>query len=66
MARNWNQSNKRDGRPQRSYTRDCLREEVERRGGALGASQPAPQAADAGGGEGFWGGGVSLFPRSGG
>ena len=50
MARNRNQSNKRDGRSQRSYTRDRLREEVERRGGTSGASQSATQAADAGGG----------------
>ena len=39
MARNRNQSTKRDGCSQRSYTRDRLREEVERRGGASGASQ---------------------------
>ena len=50
MARNRNQSSKRDSRFQRSSTRDRLREEVERRGGESGASRSAPQAADAGGG----------------
>ena len=51
MARNnRNHGSRRDSRPQRSHTRERLREEVERRGGASAASSPAPQAADAGGG----------------
>ncbi len=51
MARNnRNNGGRRDGRPQRSQTRERLRDEVERRGGASAASSPAPQAADAGGG----------------
>jgi hypothetical protein len=37
---NRNQSNRRDGRPQRSH--DRLREEVERREGASGVSQSGP------------------------
>ena len=52
MARsNRNHGGRRDGRPQRSQTRERLRDEVERRGGASAASSPAPQAADAGGGK---------------
>ena len=71
MARsNRNHGGRRDGRPQRSHTRERLREEVERRGGASAASSPAPQAADAGGGSaregeasGFRVRGDSIDPR---
>jgi hypothetical protein len=50
MARNRTQNNRQYGCPQCSCTHEPLCEEVEHCEGVPGAPQPAPQAADAGGG----------------